>query len=176
MLTCWICRKLQTIDGNLNIMGNSNVKTASFPALETVTGAVLLWGVFEEYVLSPFNHLTPPRSPLIISLTSIRISFPALKRAGYINVQLTNENPLDCHALGANFSSVAYMPKGDDAYVGFTCTTYKDGDSYSSPTNSTSSSTTTSSSTSLATPAETSPSGTGSTASSTGTSPSGSAK
>jgi hypothetical protein len=55
MLTPWICRKLQTIEGNLNIMGNPNVKTVSFPALETVTGAVLLWGVFEEYVL-PSSH------------------------------------------------------------------------------------------------------------------------
>jgi hypothetical protein len=60
------------------------------------------------------------------------------------------------------------MPKADDAYVGFTCTTYKEGDSYSSPTNSTSSSTTNSSSERPTTPAEMSTSGTGSTASSTG--------
>ncbi|KAK0119408.1 hypothetical protein ONS95_010860 [Cadophora gregata] len=89
--------KLNTITGDIVLIGNYETKTLTLPALANVTGGGLLDGHFDS------------------------ISLPSLKTIGYLIVKSTGS--LDCVALGKNLSSLTFTPKQYDVGVGFTCWT-----------------------------------------------------
>lgn len=98
--------KLETITGDLVLIGNYETKTLSLPALSNVTGGGLINGPFDS------------------------ISFPSLKSIGYLIVKSTGD--IDCVALGKNLSSLIFTPKEYDSGVGFTCWTPDEQNRYNS--------------------------------------------
>jgi len=123
-----VCRKLETITGDLVLIGNYETKTLSLPALSNVTGGGLINGPFDSYVL--FLPYPKPKPIIPTYIRPHRISFPSLKSIGYLIVKSTGD--IDCVALGKNLSSLIFTPKEYDSGVGFTCWTPDEQNRYNS--------------------------------------------
>lgn len=121
------CRKLESVTGDLVVIGSYGVRNLTWPAL-SVTGAVLLDGHFDEYVLRPYFIGISPLTFLL--LTRHRINLPSLKSVTYLRVLSTGN--ISCPALGAAFSSLTFTGTEDDIYQGFTCWTPDENNKWNS--------------------------------------------
>ncbi|KAK2601515.1 hypothetical protein N8I77_010962 [Diaporthe amygdali] len=128
--------KLETVSGDIVVIGSDGVRNVTLPALSTIGGGVLLDGDFDEINLS------------------------SLKSVAYMRVESTGN--ISCPALGAAFASLTFTGTEDDIYQGFTCwtpdenNTWNSSDPSNNPTTGDSSPTATNSGSASATSSKTS--------------------
>lgn len=122
------CRKLETVSGDIVVIGSDGVRNVTLPALSTIGGGVLLDGDFDEYVLILISSaclLLP-----FLLLTHHRINLSSLKSVAYMRVESTGN--ISCPALGAAFASLTFTGTEDDIYQGFTCWTPDENNTWNS--------------------------------------------